>query len=151
MTDQKRPKILWVDDSVNAFLGVHLEEVREAGYDVDVMGTLADAMGHLKDDSAKYDLLIWEIFGLLVGAASDAFSEEVLKDLLSRGTSEFNATTMHQRFREVYPKAPIILLTAQKRLMSDWHLPAQRRYALCKRDVLPDDLVAAIRKALEAK
>lgn len=139
MDDQR---ILWVDGhAINAIR----EALQEDGFRVDIATTVGEAFRLMQAGGPRYDLLLWEIFALPLGAGSErseASSTKVPGAL-------FMAELVYDKFREAYPSAPTCLLTTQRGLCASRHQPYADHHALSLGDYAqPSKLIPYLRRIL---
>lgn len=129
-----RQRILWLDQDW-WFLESYVDALRYRGFDV-VMEPDGSAV-FVVGETFPYTMVIWDLW--LSPDDSDALRAP-------RGCPP--GPLLIARLQRRHPNVPTLLFTNHKPVAVEWNAPQQRRFALAKRDVLPDDFASGVEAIL---
>lgn len=139
-----KPIVLWLDNNVEQFYGTFLEALQEAGYDVRVARSIAQALALLRAPDVRYDLLLWEWWGIPVGGEGISVSDRRSLDALGPRSLEAG---VYGLFKRLFPRGRTCLLSTSSSAAASWRENHGPLAAFCKRE-LPSGLVAHLSRLM---
>lgn len=130
-------RILWLAEDDELLTG-YVEALEERGLAVDMHGDVDRALGDLQRHPCPYGLVLWDL-ALSPGVV---FAREPTRGGMLTGRFFFD------RLRAMRPEVPTLLFTLHRAVAAEWNAPHERRFAIAKQDVLPDELAAGIEAIL---
>jgi DNA-binding NtrC family response regulator len=125
--------VLWLDGDP-WFAASYVDELEERGFVVEYHDDVDLALRAVARPVFPFDLVLWDL-SLPPGHAFKASP--------TRGgllTGRFLFDRLHAR----HPQVPTLLFTNFRAVAAEWNSPSDRRYALAKARVLPDELADGV-------
>lgn len=132
-TTNTQRRVLWLDGDP-WFAASYVDELEDRGFVVEYHDDVDLALRAVAQPVFPFDLVLWDL-SLCPG---DAFKASPTRGGLLTGRFFID------RLRTRHPQVPTLLFTNFRAVAAEWNSPCNRRYALAKASVLPEELADGV-------